>query len=146
MYWSLAIIDPNLIAPAEVFKYYPRWIDYVEHALVLPFALFQVAVESERIPKGKYSGNISKIKYIFFQVSTRFLLLLLYLGSYTLWILHVHSVSGEWPYPIIPENGGAPFFKFVVFPGVSMICLILHFLLKPFCGVLNNSKEKIKKL
>ena len=52
MYWSLAIIDPNLIAPAEVFKYYPRWIDYVEHALVLPFALFQVAVESERIPKG----------------------------------------------------------------------------------------------
>ena len=52
MYWTLAMIDFELIAPAEVMKYYPRWIDYVEHLFVLPFAIYQVVMEPQEVPKG----------------------------------------------------------------------------------------------
>ena len=90
-------IDRELIHPVWFEEYYTQTMSLIDHLFILPVAYI----------------NISFMK-INLSFSRALIILYTFFLAYTLWLYHIHSVTGKWVYPFINEMGVMHFTVFFV--------------------------------
>jgi hypothetical protein len=84
MYWSISMIDPELVFPSSLKAFFPQWLDFCLHTFISILPIFEMFV----------SGNEFKKR------STCLKLLSAGLISYSIWIHTVYFKTGFWVYDI----------------------------------------------
>ena len=108
-------------------KFYPFWLNLVEHALILPVAMFNIT----RAP---------------FDMSRKFSYGLAFTATfaYFFWVLHIFNVSGIWVYTFL-EVIGKDKFIYVFFPCSLLAVLLFQYIGWKINAVCCPRQSKTKK-
>ena len=126
-FYTVYFIDRELIYPTIMQDLYKQWMSNTEHGLILPVAIFNLLADRHEIKKG-----LSAV------------LLITATAGYSVWIIHIFNVTGEWVYPFLNALGtDAVLYKFL--PITAAVALILqHIGFKIYEKVHCNKKLKQK--
>lgn len=85
MFWTLYLLDPALVLPAQFQPFYPSWLNHCVHTLPVLFNVTDMAVvRRRRLPPRCIT----------------FSLLTVFLAAYLVWTLYLGVVAEVWVYPV----------------------------------------------
>jgi hypothetical protein len=84
MYWSISMIDPELVFPSFLKPFFPQWLNFCLHTLISILPIFEMFVSQNEFKRR----------------STCIKLLLAGLLCYSIWIHIVYFKTGFWVYDI----------------------------------------------
>ena len=126
-FWGVYFIDRELIYPRVLEEFYPFWLNLVEHALILPVAVFNItrAPFDMSRPLSYGLGAVSSFAYF-------------------LWVMRIFEVSGRWVYPFL-EAMGKDNVLYVFFPSTVVVVAIFQFIGWKINAFTCPRKKKTKK-
>jgi len=125
-FWAGYAINPELVSGWHP-KFYPFWLNLVEHALILPVALFNIT-------RGPFDMS-RKVSYGLAVIST---------FAYFSWVLHIFNESGIWVYNFL-EVIGKDKFIYVSFPSTFVVVPLFQFIgwkINAFCCPKQSKTKK----
>ena len=123
-FWTVYVIDRDLIYPAKIESFYPQWVSCIEHGLVFPIGLLNTV-------------------HCPFKMSKSMSCCVLWASSvgYFVWLCHIFNVTGKWVYPFMHAlgDGGVEYY---LFPASLVIVSIIQQLGWKINEIAHPVKEK----
>jgi len=126
-FWGVYFIDRELIYPRVLEQFYPFWLNSVEHALILPVALFNIT-------RAPFEMSLT-VSYGLGVVAN---------FAYNLWVVYIFEVSGTWVYPFL-EAMGKDNVLYVFFPITVVVSAIFQFIGWKINALFCPTNKKSKK-
>lgn len=86
-FWSLMLIDRELVCPKALDPYFPSWLNHIMHTNVFLFALVEMYISYRKYPDRNYGMRI---------VAT-------FMLTYLVWMHIFHAYTGMYVYPVIDK-------------------------------------------
>jgi len=122
LFWSIYLINREFIHPVEVEPFYTQTMSLIDHFMILPVALMNISLDHVTISR----RSATWLFYLAFV-------------AYTVFIYHIHSVTGRWVYPFMNHLG----FYHVTMYFVPTLCILGIFVVK-LSFAINNYFTKPK--
>jgi len=124
LFWSIYLINREFIHPVAVEAYYTQTMSFIDHFMILPVALMNISLDHVTISR----RNATWLFYLAFV-------------AYTVFIYHIHSVTGQWVYPFMNHLG----FYHVTMYFLPTLCILGIFVVKLSFAINNHfTKPKAK--
>ena len=118
------LINREFIHPVAVEPYYTQTMSFIDHFMILPVALMNISLDHVTISR----RNATWLFYLAFV-------------AYTVFIYHIHSVTGRWVYPFMNHLG----FYHVTMYFLPTLCILGIFVVKLSFAINNHfTKPKAK--